>query len=53
MGLAAVDALLEGRTNVMVGEIHGKIAFTPLGDTWSKRKAIDNDLWRLARILST
>ena len=53
MGVAAVDALLEGQTGVMVGDIHGRIAWTPLKDTWSKRKELDNDLWRLARILST
>ena len=53
MGLAAVDGLLEGQSNVMVGDIHGKIAYTPLRETWSQRKALDNDLWRLAKILST
>jgi 6-phosphofructokinase 1 len=53
LGVAAVDALLEGQSGVMVGEIHGKIAFTPLKDTWTKRKTIDKDLWRLAYILAT
>lgn len=53
LGVAAVEALLEGHTNVMVGEIHGKIEFTPLQETWSKRKSIDKDLWRLAAMLAT
>ncbi len=53
LGVAAVDALLEGQSGVMVGEIHGKISFTPLKETWTKRKSIDKDLWRLASILST
>lgn len=53
LGVAAVDALLEGQSGVMVGEIHGKIALTPLKDTWTKRKTIDKDLWRLAYILAT
>ncbi|MEW6510785.1 MAG: 6-phosphofructokinase [Bacteroidota bacterium] len=53
LGIAAVDSLLEGKTGVMVGEIHGRIAFTPLKETWAQRKEVDNDLWRLARILST
>ncbi len=53
LGVAAVDALLERQTGVMAGEIHGRIAFTPLKDTWSKRKTIDSDLWRLSSILST
>lgn len=53
LGVAAVDALLEGQSNVMVGEIHGKITFTPLQDSWSSRKKLDNDLWRLSAILAT
>ncbi len=53
LGVAAVDGLIEGRSNVMVGEIHGRIAFTPLKDTWLNRKIVDKDLWRLASILST
>ncbi len=53
LGVAAVESLLEGRTNVMVGEIHGRIAFTPLHETWSNRKVVDSDLWRLAAILAT
>jgi 6-phosphofructokinase 1 len=53
LGVAAVDALLEGVSGVMVGEIHGRIAHTPLIETWTKRKSIDKDLWRLASILAT
>jgi 6-phosphofructokinase 1 len=53
LGVAAVDALLEGQTSVMVGDIHGKISLTPLRETWTKRKSIDKDLWRLASILAT
>ncbi len=53
LGVAAVEALLEGQTNVMVGEIHGRIAFTALKETWTKRKVVDSGLWRLAAMLST
>jgi 6-phosphofructokinase 1 len=53
LGVAAVEALLEGQSGVMVGEIHGRIAFTQLRDTWMQRKTVDNDLWRLASILAT
>ncbi len=53
LGVAAVDALLEGQSGVMVGDIHGKIAHTSLAETWTKRKSIDKDLWRLASILAT
>ncbi len=53
LGLAAVEALLEGQGGVMVGEIHGKVSSTPLKETWVNRKSIDKDLWRLSSILST
>jgi len=53
LGVAAVDALLEGATSVMVGEIHGKVALTPLRETWAQRKQVDNELWKLSKILST
>ena len=53
LGVAAVEALLEGQTGVMVGEIHGRVAFTALKETWTRRKVVDSDLWRLAAILST
>ena len=35
------------------GRSTGKSPITPLGETWSQRKAVDNDMWRLAKILST
>lgn len=53
LGVAAVDALLDGQTNVMAGEIHGKIVLTPLAETWTQRKTIDDELWRLSSILAT
>ncbi len=53
LGVAAVDSLIEGKTGVMVGEIHGRIELTPLHETWAKRKTLDKDLWRLAAILAT
>jgi len=53
LGVAAVESLIEGKTSVMVGEIHGRISFTPLRDTWLNRKIVDKDLWRLASILAT
>ena len=43
----------KGETNVMVGEIHGEVALTPLRETWTKRKEVDNGLWKLSKILST
>lgn len=53
LGVAAVEALLEGQTTVMVGEIHGKVTFTPLAQTWENRKTVEESIWRLASILSS
>lgn len=51
LGMAAVDALIEGRSNVMIGEINNDIAYTPLRETWEKRKSIPSYLARLADLL--
>lgn len=42
LGVAAVDALLEGKTDVMVGQINKELSHIPLIDTWSKRKKLVN-----------
>jgi 6-phosphofructokinase 1 len=52
LGAAAIDALASGRTGYMVGELEGKISFTPLRETWEKRKELDNNLLQLARVLA-
>lgn len=51
LGMAAVDALIEGQTNVMVGRIYHEIVYTPLPDTWEKRKLIQPYLYELAELL--
>ncbi|MCS7082710.1 MAG: 6-phosphofructokinase [Bacteroidetes bacterium] len=52
LGVAAVEALLDGHTNVMVGVVNNEIHLTPLRNTWSKKKTIDYDLLRLVQLLS-
>ena len=52
LGAAAVDALVKGMSGHMVGELKGKIAFTPLRETWQKRKELDSDLLRLVKVLA-
>jgi 6-phosphofructokinase 1 len=52
LGAAAVDALLKGKAGYMVGEVKGQIAFTPLRETWEKRKDLDSDLLRLIKVLA-
>ena len=52
LGAAAVKGLLSGQLNVMAGEVNGDIVYTPMRDTWEKKKGIDNSLVELSQILS-
>lgn len=52
LAMAAVDALLEGQTDVMVGRENHEITYTPLLDTWTKRKKLKNYTIQLAEILT-
>jgi len=52
LGAAAVEALDKGMSGYMVGELKGEIAFTPLRETWEKRKELDSNLLRLVKVLA-
>jgi 6-phosphofructokinase 1 len=52
LGAAAVQALIDGKGGYMVGEINREIAYTPLEDTWEKKKALHDGLTSLLKILS-
>ena len=52
LGVAAVEALLDGHTDVMVGVVNGEIKLTPLRNVYGRRKSIDYDLLKLTQILS-
>jgi 6-phosphofructokinase 1 len=52
LGAAAVDALANGKTGYMVGELKGEIAFTPLNETWEKSKELDSNLLQLMKVLA-
>jgi 6-phosphofructokinase 1 len=52
LGAAAVDALIRGMSCYMVGELKGEIAFTPLRETWEKRKELDSNLLQLVKVLA-
>ena len=52
LGAAAIDALVEGKSGVMVGELKGEIALTPLEETYTKRKTMDGSLLQLMKVLS-
>jgi 6-phosphofructokinase 1 len=51
LGAAAVDALLEGKTDIMVGEMSGQISYVPLQRTWEERKPVPSYLTELASLL--
>jgi 6-phosphofructokinase 1 len=52
LGFAAVEAILKGESNVMVGLIDNKIVCTPFADAITKHKPIEEDLIKMAEILS-
>jgi 6-phosphofructokinase 1 len=50
--VAAVEALLNGHTNILVGVVDGKVKLTPIAEVWSRRKEIDQGELELARVVS-
>lgn len=52
LGAAAVEALIEGHENVMVGLINNETKLTPLRNVWSRKKNINYELLRLTQLLS-
>lgn len=53
LGFGAVEALLAGQRNVMVGIINNNLTYTPFKDAISMEKEINQDLIRMAEILAT
>mgnify|MGYP001026939464 CR=1 FL=1 len=53
LGVGAVDALMEGKSNIMVGISHKKIVHVPFETAINVKKIIDTDLIRVADIVST
>ncbi len=51
LGVAAVEALVNGKTDVMVGRINHEIAFTPLNETWERKKPLKDYIIRLSDLL--
>ena len=52
LGSAAVEVLLEGHTDKMVGRVDGKIVASPLEVSWTERRPLDPDMLRLLDTLS-
>jgi 6-phosphofructokinase 1 len=53
MGVKAVESLLEGKTNLMVGLLNNKIELTPLEQAIKGKSKIDLELLRVSEIMST
>ena len=53
LGNAAVKTLRSGKTNVLVGEIKGGIALTPVTTVVKKKKKADMKLEKIIRLLGT
>ena len=52
LGAAAVGGLLEGELGKMVGRVNGEVVLTPLRETWTKKKPLDQRLYELALTLA-
>ena len=52
LGVAGVEGLLEGRTNVMAGLRSNKVVYTPIEEAIKKHNEIDKELIKVAKILA-
>jgi 6-phosphofructokinase 1 len=52
LGAYAVEALSQGKTDVMVGEVAGRLTTTPLEETWTRKKPLDPFLLKLIPVLA-
>ena len=52
LGVAAVEALINGKTDVMVGRQGHEIVYTPLEETWLRQKAIWSYMIELSEVLA-
>ena len=53
LGLGAVEGLMNGQKNMMVGIINNELVYTPFRDTIRLPKPINEDMLRMVEILST
>jgi len=52
LGYAAVCGLTKNIFGCMVGEVNKKIVYTPFEETYTRKKKIDPDIYRITKILS-
>ena len=53
LGVAAVEGLLQGKYDVMAGLINNKVVYTPIKKAIVDDKTVDEEDFRIAKILST
>ena len=53
MGYAAVDALISGTSNVMIGIVNNKIQYTPLDKAVKAKQKIDPEWFKIVKILAS
>ncbi len=51
LGVAAVEALLDRQTDIMVGRINHEIEYTPLPETWETKKPLKDYMIQLSDLL--
>jgi len=52
IGIAAVEGLINGKTDVMAGIVNSRLVYTPFKDTINKKKIINQRFVRMVEILS-
>ncbi|MDN3724067.1 6-phosphofructokinase [Aequorivita sp. SDUM287046] len=52
LGVGAIDAILRGETNVMIGIVHNKVVSVPFSETITGNVEMDKELIRVADIIS-
>ncbi|MCB9234698.1 MAG: 6-phosphofructokinase [Bacteroidia bacterium] len=52
LGMAAVEALIDGRSNVMVGKVHKEIKYVPFDQATKHHNQISPNMLKLVEILS-
>jgi 6-phosphofructokinase 1 len=53
MGFHAVECLIEGRINVMVGIVNNKVHYTPLDNAVKAKQKISQDWFKIVKILAS
>ena len=52
LGYEAVNALMAGKSNVMVGVLNNDLSFTSFDDAITKEKKVNDSLMKMAQILA-